>query len=74
MDKGDLPVSFGGSLRPRVSRQFSHKGVKHITAITATQLLKLFGKGLGSASPGVFYAWCAGIQAARCSSLEVIAP
>jgi DMSO/TMAO reductase YedYZ molybdopterin-dependent catalytic subunit len=61
MNDGDLPVSFGGPLRMRVPRQLGYKSVKYITRITATDSLKSFGKGLGSASPEVGYAWYAGI-------------
>ena len=61
MNDGDLPVSFGGPLRMRVPRQLGYKSVKYITRITATDSLKGFGKGLGSASPEGGYAWYAGI-------------
>ncbi|HEY4048739.1 MAG TPA: molybdopterin-dependent oxidoreductase [Acidobacteriaceae bacterium] len=61
MNDGDLPVSFGGPLRLRVPRQLGYKSVKYITRITATDTLKGFGKGLGSASPESGYAWYAGI-------------
>jgi DMSO/TMAO reductase YedYZ molybdopterin-dependent catalytic subunit len=61
MNDGDLPVSFGGPLRLRVPRQLGYKSVKYITHITATDSLKRFGKGLGSASPEGGYAWYAGI-------------
>ena len=61
MNDGDLPVSFGGPLRLRVPRQLGYKSVKYITRITATDSLKHFGKGLGSASPEGGYAWYAGI-------------
>jgi DMSO/TMAO reductase YedYZ molybdopterin-dependent catalytic subunit len=61
MNDGDLPVSFGGPLRLRVPRQLGYKSVKFITRITATDSLKGFGKGLGSASPEAGYAWYAGI-------------
>jgi DMSO/TMAO reductase YedYZ molybdopterin-dependent catalytic subunit len=61
MNDGDLPVSFGGPLRLRVPRQLGYKSVKYITRITATDSLKRFGKGLGSASPEAGYAWYAGI-------------
>jgi DMSO/TMAO reductase YedYZ molybdopterin-dependent catalytic subunit len=61
MNDGDLPVSFGGPLRLRVPRQLGYKSVKYITRITATDSLKSFGKGLGSASPEGGYAWYAGI-------------
>ena len=61
MNEGDLPVSFGGPLRLRVPRQLGYKSVKYITRITATDSLKGFGKGLGSASPEDGYAWYAGI-------------
>jgi DMSO/TMAO reductase YedYZ molybdopterin-dependent catalytic subunit len=61
MNDGDLPVSFGGPLRLRVPRQLGYKSVKYITRITATDSLKHFGKGLGSASPEAGYAWYAGI-------------
>ena len=61
MNDGDLPVSFGGPLRLRVPRQLGYKSVKYITRMTATDSLKGFGKGLGSASPEAGYAWYAGI-------------
>jgi DMSO/TMAO reductase YedYZ molybdopterin-dependent catalytic subunit len=61
MNDGDLPVSFGGPLRLRVPRQLGYKSVKYITRVTATDTLKSFGKGLGSASPEGGYAWYAGI-------------
>jgi DMSO/TMAO reductase YedYZ molybdopterin-dependent catalytic subunit len=61
MNDGDLPVPFGGPLRLRVPRQLGYKSVKFITRITATDSLKGFGKGLGSASPEAGYAWYAGI-------------
>jgi DMSO/TMAO reductase YedYZ molybdopterin-dependent catalytic subunit len=61
MNDGDLPVGFGGPLRLRVPRQLGYKSVKFITRITATDSLKSFGKGLGSASPEGGYAWYAGI-------------
>ena len=61
MNDGDLPVGFGGPLRLRVPRQLGYKSVKYITRITATDSLKRFGKGLGSASPEAGYAWYAGI-------------
>jgi DMSO/TMAO reductase YedYZ molybdopterin-dependent catalytic subunit len=61
MNDGDLPVSFGGPLRMRVPRQLGYKSVKYITRLTATDNLKGFGKGLGSASPEAGYAWYAGI-------------
>ncbi len=61
MNDDDLPVKFGGPLRLRVPRQLGYKSVKYITRITATDSLKRFGKGLGSASPEAGYAWYAGI-------------
>ncbi len=61
MNDGDLPVSFGGPLRMRVPRQLGYKSVKYIARITATDSLKRFGKGLGSASPEAGYSWYAGI-------------
>ncbi len=61
MNDGDLPVRFGGPLRLRVPRQLGYKSVKYITRITATDSMKHFGKGLGSASPEGGYAWYAGI-------------
>ena len=61
MNDGDLPIGFGGPLRLRVPRQLGYKSVKYITRITATDSLKGFGKGLGSASPEAGYAWYAGI-------------
>jgi len=61
MNDGDLPVGFGGPLRLRVPRQLGYKSVKFITRLTATDSLKRFGKGLGSAAPEGGYAWYAGI-------------
>jgi DMSO/TMAO reductase YedYZ molybdopterin-dependent catalytic subunit len=61
MNDGELPIQFGGPLRLRVPRQLGYKSVKYITHITATDSLKRFGKGLGSASPEAGYAWYAGI-------------
>jgi len=61
MNDGDLPVGFGGPLRLRVPRQLGYKSLKYIVHITATDSMKGFGKGLGSASPESGYAWYAGI-------------
>jgi DMSO/TMAO reductase YedYZ molybdopterin-dependent catalytic subunit len=61
MNGSELPVPFGGPLRLRVPRQLGYKNVKYITRLTATDSLKPFGKGLGSASPEGGYAWYAGI-------------
>jgi DMSO/TMAO reductase YedYZ molybdopterin-dependent catalytic subunit len=61
MNGGELPVGFGGPLRMRVPRQLGYKSVKYITRLTATDNLKQFGKGLGSASPEGGYAWYAGV-------------
>jgi DMSO/TMAO reductase YedYZ molybdopterin-dependent catalytic subunit len=61
MNDSDLPVAFGGPLRMRVPRQLGYKNVKFITRLTATDSMKSFGKGLGSASPEGGYAWYAGI-------------
>jgi len=61
MNGGELPVAFGGPVRLRVPRQLGYKSVKYLTRLTATDSLKKFGKGLGSASPEGGYAWYAGI-------------
>ena len=61
MNDGDLPIGFGGPLRVRVPRQLGYKSVKYIVRLTATDSLKGFGKGLGSAAPETGYAWYAGI-------------
>jgi DMSO/TMAO reductase YedYZ molybdopterin-dependent catalytic subunit len=63
MNDGDLPVSFGGPLRMRVPRQLGYKSVKYIAHLTATDNLKKFGKGLGSAAAEAEdpYAWYVGI-------------
>jgi DMSO/TMAO reductase YedYZ molybdopterin-dependent catalytic subunit len=61
MNDGDLPVGFGGPLRLRLPRQLGYKSVKYIVRLTATDSMKRFGKGLGSASPEAGYAWYAGI-------------
>lgn len=58
---GDLPPGHGGPVRLRVPRQLGYKSVKYVTRLTATDDLKKFGKGLGSASPEGGYAWYAGI-------------
>jgi len=61
MNDGDLPVSFGGPLRLRVPRQLGYKSLKYINRIIATDSVKSFGKGLGSAEPEFGYSWYAGI-------------
>lgn len=61
MNDGDLPVAFGGPLRMRVPRQLGYKNVKYVVSLTATDSLKHFDKGLGSASPESGYSWYAGI-------------
>ena len=61
MNDGDLPMGFGGPLRLRVPRQLGYKSVKYVVRLTATDSMKKFGKGLGSASPEAGYAWYAGI-------------
>ena len=61
MNDGALPVSFGGPLRMRLPRQLGYKSVKYIVRLTATDSLKGFGKGVGSAAPESGYAWYAGI-------------
>jgi DMSO/TMAO reductase YedYZ molybdopterin-dependent catalytic subunit len=61
MNDGDLPVAFGGPLRMRVPRQLAYKSVKFVDRLVATDSLKGFGKGLGSASPEAGYSWYAGI-------------
>ncbi len=61
MNDGDLPVGFGGPLRMRVPRQLGYKSVKYVVHLTATDSMKKFGKGLGSAAPEGGYAWYAGI-------------
>jgi len=61
MNDGDLPVGFGGPLRMRVPRQLGYKSVKYIVRLTATESMKGFGAGLGSAAPEAGYAWYAGI-------------
>ncbi len=61
MNRGELPVQFGGPLRLRVPRQLGYKNVKYITSLTVTDSLKRFGKGLGSSAPEGGYAWYAGI-------------
>jgi DMSO/TMAO reductase YedYZ molybdopterin-dependent catalytic subunit len=61
MNRGELPVPFGGPLRLRVPRQLGYKNVKYITHLTLTDNLKSFGKGLGSSAPEGGYAWYAGI-------------
>lgn len=61
MNDGDLPVPFGGPLRIRMPRQIGYKSVKYLAGMIATDDLKKFGKGMGSASPETGYAWFAGI-------------
>jgi len=61
MNDGNLPVPFGGPLRLRLPRQLGYKSVKYVVRLTATDSMKTFGKGLGSASPEAGYAWYAGI-------------
>jgi len=61
MNDGDLPVPFGGPLRMRVPRQLGYKSVKFVTHLTATDNLKSFGKGMGSAAAEGGYAWYVGI-------------
>ena len=61
MNDGDLPVGFGGPLRVRVPRQLGYKSVKYVVKLTATDSMKGFGKGLGSAEPEAGYSWYAGI-------------
>jgi DMSO/TMAO reductase YedYZ molybdopterin-dependent catalytic subunit len=61
MNGGELPVEHGGPVRLRVPRQLGYKSVKYITALTVTDSLKEFGKGLGSSAPEEGYAWYAGI-------------
>jgi DMSO/TMAO reductase YedYZ molybdopterin-dependent catalytic subunit len=61
MNGGELPVAFGGPLRLRVPRQLGYKNVKYITQLTVTDNLKRFGKGMGSVSPELGYAWYVGI-------------
>jgi DMSO/TMAO reductase YedYZ molybdopterin-dependent catalytic subunit len=61
MNNGDLPVPFGGPIRLRVPRQLGYKSVKFVTQLTATDNIRSFGKGLGSAEPDAGYSWYAGI-------------
>jgi len=61
MNNGNLPVPFGGPVRLRVPRQIGFKSIKFLVRITATDSLKSFGRGLGSASPEAGYAWWGGI-------------
>jgi len=61
MNNGDLPVPFGGPLRMRLPRQLGYKSLKYIHHLTATDSLKRFGQGLGSAEPEAGYSWFAGI-------------
>jgi hypothetical protein len=44
-----------------VPRQLGYKSVKFLVRVTATDSIKSFGKGLGSASPEAGYAWYGGI-------------
>lgn len=61
MNGAELPVPFGGPLRMRVPRQLGYKSIKYLTALTLTDNIKAFGKGLGSAEPDWGYSWYAGI-------------
>lgn len=61
MNDGDLPVKFGGPIRLRLPRQLGYKSLKYVVHVTATDSMKGFGKGLGSADPESGYAWYAGI-------------
>lgn len=61
MNDSNLPVPFGGPVRLRVPRQIGFKSIKFVVRITATDSLKSFGKGLGSASPEAGYAWWGGM-------------
>lgn len=61
MNGAALPPDHGGPLRLRVPRQLGYKNLKYLTRITATNNLKQFGQGLGSASPEAGYAWHAAI-------------
>lgn len=61
MNGEDLPTPHGAPLRLRVPRQLGYKSLKYLSRITFTDSLRDFGKGLGSLSPEVGYAWYAGI-------------
>ncbi|HEY6347565.1 MAG TPA: molybdopterin-dependent oxidoreductase [Bryobacteraceae bacterium] len=61
MNGEDLPTPHGAPLRLRVPRQLGYKSLKYLSRITFTDSLRNFGKGLGSLSPEVGYAWYAGI-------------
>ncbi|MFZ0631898.1 MAG: molybdopterin-dependent oxidoreductase [Acidobacteriaceae bacterium] len=61
MNDGELPVGFGGPLRMRVPRQLGYKSIKYVQRLTATDSMKKYGKGLGSAAPEGGYSWYAGI-------------
>lgn len=61
MNDGELPVGFGGPLRLRLPRQLGYKSLKYVVHLTATDSMKGFGKGLGSADPEGGYSWYAGI-------------
>ncbi|HEY7335141.1 MAG TPA: molybdopterin-dependent oxidoreductase [Bryobacteraceae bacterium] len=61
MNGQELPTPHGAPLRLRVPRQLGYKSLKYLARITLTDTLESFGKGLGSSSPEVGYAWYAGI-------------
>jgi DMSO/TMAO reductase YedYZ molybdopterin-dependent catalytic subunit len=61
MNDSDLPVPFGGPLRLRMPRQLGYKSIKYVTRLTATDYIRRFGRGLGSAAPEAGYSWFAGI-------------
>jgi DMSO/TMAO reductase YedYZ molybdopterin-dependent catalytic subunit len=61
MNGGVIPAEHGAPLRLRVARQLGYKSVKYLSHVLVTDTLKNIGKGLGSSSPEVGYAWYAGI-------------
>lgn len=61
MNGGELPMEHGGPLRMRVPRQIGYKSVKFVNRLTATDDIRKFGKGRGSAAAEGGYAWYVGI-------------
>lgn len=61
MNGQEIPTPHGAPVRLRVARQLGYKSVKYLSHILVTDTLKNIGKGLGSISPEVGYAWYAGI-------------
>jgi DMSO/TMAO reductase YedYZ molybdopterin-dependent catalytic subunit len=61
MNGNNLSTPHGAPMRLRVPRQLGYKSLKYLAQITVVDSLKDLGKGLGSISPELGYAWYAGI-------------